>query len=57
MAQAKTLTVAEFQQVLSYFNTRNFALRNRTMFLISQVSARFVVDNHGVTVTHSYSAW
>ncbi len=38
MAQAKTLTEAEFKQVLNYINTRKFALRNRTMFLISHWS-------------------
>ncbi len=38
MAQAKTLTQAEFEQVLKYINTRKFALRNRTMFLISHWS-------------------
>lgn len=38
MAQAKTLTQAEFEQVLMYINTRKFALRNRTMFLISHWS-------------------
>lgn len=38
MAQAKTLTEVEFKQVLSYISTRKFALRNRTMFLISHWS-------------------
>lgn len=38
MAQAKTLTEAEFKQVLNYINSRKFALRNRTMFLISHWS-------------------
>jgi len=38
MAQAKTLTPAEFNQVLGYINSRKFALRDRTMFLISHWS-------------------
>ena len=38
MAQAKTLTETEFKQVLNYINTRKYALRNRTMFLISHWS-------------------
>ena len=33
MAQAKTLTNEELEQVLSYIATRNFALRNRVMLL------------------------
>lgn len=35
MAQAKTLTPAEFDQVLRFIDTRKFALRDRTLFLIS----------------------
>ena len=38
MAQAKTLTPAEFEQVLKYIDTRKYSLRNRTMFLISHWS-------------------
>lgn len=38
MAQAKTLTQAEFHQVLNYINTRKFALRNRTMYFLSHWS-------------------
>ena len=38
MAQAKTLTQAEFDQVLSFISTRKYALRNRTLFLISHWS-------------------
>ena len=33
MAQAKTLTPAELEQVLAYIASRNFALRNRVMLL------------------------
>lgn len=38
MAQAKTLTAAEFDQVFKYISTRKYALRNRTLFLISHWS-------------------
>ena len=38
MAQAKTLTQAEFDQVMRYISRKNFALRNRVMFLISHWS-------------------
>ena len=38
MAQAKTLTQAEFDQVLRFISTKKFALRNRVMFLISHWS-------------------
>ena len=33
MAQAKTLTNEELEQVLSYIATRSYALRNRAMLL------------------------
>lgn len=33
MAQAKTLTTAELEQVLAYIESRKFALRNRVMLL------------------------
>ena len=35
MAQAKTLTQAEIDQVLAYIATRRFPLRNRVMLLTS----------------------
>lgn len=38
MAQAKTLTPAEFEQVLRFIDTRKFVLRDRTLFLISHWS-------------------
>lgn len=38
MAQAKTLTQTEFDQVLRFIDTRKYSLRNRTMFLISHWS-------------------
>ncbi len=34
MAQAKTLTTAEFEQVLRYISTRKYAERNRAMLLM-----------------------
>lgn len=34
MAQAKTLTQAELDQVLAYIASRNFPLRNRVMLLM-----------------------
>lgn len=33
MAQAKTLTTAELDQVLAYIASRKFSLRNRVMLL------------------------
>lgn len=38
MAQAKTLTPEEFQHMLNSINSRKYALRDRTMFLISHWS-------------------
>ena len=35
MAQAKTLTVTEIDQVLSYLETRKYPERNRAMFFMS----------------------
>ena len=35
MSQAKTLTQAEIDQVLTYIATKKFALRNRVIFLVS----------------------
>ena len=35
MAQAKTLTPAEIEQLLSHINTRKYASRNRSMMLLT----------------------
>jgi integrase/recombinase XerD len=35
MAQAKTLTTADIEQLLSYINTRKYAARNRSMMLLT----------------------
>ena len=35
MAQAKTLTTAEIEQVLAYLETRKYKERNRAMFFMS----------------------
>ena len=35
MAQAKTLTPAEIDQLLSHINTRKYAARNRSMMLLT----------------------
>jgi integrase/recombinase XerD len=35
MAQAKTLTPAEIEQLLSHINTRKYAARNRSMMLLT----------------------
>jgi integrase/recombinase XerD len=67
MAQAKTLTPAELEQVLAYIASRNFALRNRVMLLTGFYSGMRVgeiarlsscrITNQGTTTTHGvYSA-
>ena len=38
MAQAKTLTQAELEQILAYISTRKFPLRNRVMLLTGYLS-------------------
>ena len=35
MSQAKTLTTAEIEQLLSYINSRKYAARNRSMMLLT----------------------
>ena len=35
MAQAKTLTASELEQLLNYINTRKYAARNRSMMLLT----------------------
>jgi integrase len=42
MSQAKTLTPAELEQVLSYIEKQNFALRNRVMLLTGMWSGMSV---------------
>lgn len=50
MAQAKTLTPAEFDRALRYISKSKFALRNRTMFLISHWSGMRVKEIASLTV-------
>ena len=35
MAQAKTLTTAEIERLLTHINTRKYAARNRSMMLLT----------------------
>ncbi len=35
MAQAKTLTATDIEQLLNYINTRKYAARNRSMMLLT----------------------
>ena len=35
MAQARTLSAAEFEQLLAHIDTRKYAVRNRCMMLIT----------------------
>ncbi len=50
MAQAKTLTPAEFDRALRYISKSKFALRNRTMFLISHWSGMRVKEIASLTI-------
>ena len=52
MAQAKTLTPAEFDRALRYISKSKFALRNKTMFLVSHWSGMRVKEIAGLTVQH-----
>jgi integrase/recombinase XerD len=56
MAQAKTLTQAEFDQALRYISTRNFAIRNRTLFLISHWSGMRVGEIASLTIADVVNA-
>jgi integrase/recombinase XerD len=56
MAQAKTLTQAEFDQALRYISTRNFAIRNRTFFLISHWSGMRVGEISSLTIADVVNA-
>jgi hypothetical protein len=35
MAQAKTLSAADIEQLLNYINTRKYSARNRSMMLLT----------------------
>ena len=50
MSQAKTLTQAEIDQVLTFISTRRFALRNRVMLLTSFWSGMRVGEIASLTV-------
>ncbi len=56
MAQAKTLTQSEFDQALRYISTRNFAIRNRTLFLISHWSGMRVGEIASLTIADVVNA-
>ena len=47
MAQAKTLTPAELDQVLDFISHRSFALRNRVMLLTGMWSGSFLSGYSG----------
>ena len=50
MAQAKTLTPAELDQILAYIATRKFALRNRVMLLTGFLSGMRVGELSSLSV-------
>jgi integrase/recombinase XerD len=50
MSQAKTLTPAELEQVLSYIEKQNFALRNRVMLLTGMWSGMRVSEIASLSV-------
>jgi integrase/recombinase XerD len=50
MAQAKTLTAAELDQVLDYISQRSFALRNRVMLLTGMWSGMRVSEIASLSV-------
>ena len=56
MAQAKTLTQAEFDQALRFISTRKFAIRNRTLFLISHWSGMRVGEISSLTIADVVNA-
>ncbi len=56
MAQAKTLTQAEFDQALRYISNKNFAIRNRTLFLISHWSGMRVGEIASLTIADVVNA-
>ena len=56
MAQAKTLTPAELDQVLAHITTRKFALRNRVMLLTGYWSGMRVGEIAGLKVSDVMNA-
>ena len=50
MSQAKTLTPAELEQVLTYIEKQNFALRNRVMLLTGMWSGMRVSEIASLSV-------
>ncbi len=56
MAQAKTLSTAEIEQLLNYINTRKYAARNRSMVLLTHWAGLRIGEVAGLRwsdVTHS----
>ena len=41
MAQAKTITTAEIERLLTHINTRKYAARNRSMMLLTHWALKF----------------
>ena len=56
MAQAKTLTAAELDQVLDYISQRSFALRNRVMLLTGMWSGMRVSEIASLSVSDVMNA-
>ena len=56
MAQAKTLTPAELDQVLDYISQRSFALRNRVMLLTGMWSGMRVSEIASLSVSDVMNA-
>lgn len=56
MAQAKTLTNEELEQVLAYIATRSYALRNRVMLLTGMWSGMRVGEIASLTVGDAMNA-
>ena len=57
MAQAKTLTPAELDQVLDYISQRSFALRNRVMLLTGMWSGMRVSEIASLSVSDVMNVW
>ncbi len=56
MAQAKTLSASEIEQLLNYINTRKYAARNRSMVLLTHWAGLRIGEVAGLRwsdVTHS----
>jgi len=56
MAQAKTLTNTELDQVLAYISTRKFALRNRVMLLVGYLSGMRVGEISSLKISDVLNA-